>query len=227
MGMSYLIYSLEDDKEISRVINLILSKNDNEVVSFYDATSFFKAFNNIKPNMVLLDLMLPDISGEEVIKKIREDKTNKDIEIIVISAKNSIINKVDTLDLGADDYLAKPFEVLELISRVNAKKRRHLEETIIYKDLTLYPQRFDLYKNEKKIDLTTNEFKILLHLIKNKDRVISRDEIFSTYWNEPQVLAYESRVIDVHINSIRNKLSSNKDEYIVSVYGEGYRIKNE
>ncbi len=225
--MSYVIYSLEDDKEISRVINLILSKNDNEVISFYDATSFFKAFNALKPNMVLLDLMLPDMNGEEVLKEIRKDPANKDIEIIIISAKNSIINKVDMLDLGADDYISKPFEVLELISRVNAKKRRHSEEIITYRDLKIFPLKYEVYKEDTPIQLTTNEFKILLYLVKNKNRVVSRDELFKAYWGEDYA-SFESRVIDVHINAIRNKLSlSNKDEYIITVYGEGYRLKNE
>lgn len=225
--MSYIIYSLEDDKEISRVINLILSKNGNEVISFYDATSFFKAFDSLKPNMVLLDLMLPDMKGEDVLKRIREDKANKDIEIIVLSAKNSIITKVDMLDLGADDYIAKPFEVLELISRVNAKKRRHNEEIINYQDLSIYPLKYEVYRNNEKIDLTTNEFKILTYLIKNKERIISRDELFKAYWGE-NMANFESRVIDVHIKGIRDKLNpTNKDHYIVTIYGEGYKLKNE
>ena len=227
--MSYIIYSLEDDKEISRVINIILTKNGNEVVSFYDATSFFKAFDNIKPNMVLLDLMLPDMSGEDVLKRIRSDSSNKNIEIIVISAKNSIVSKVDMLDLGADDYISKPFEVLELISRVNAKKRRHEEDEVLkYKDLEIYPKKFEVKKNDKFISFTTNEFKILLYLLKNKDRVVSRDELFKAYWGTTREdNPYESRVIDVHVKAIRDKLSSNKDEYIITLYGEGYRLKNE
>ncbi len=225
--MSYIIYSLEDDKEISRVINLILTKNDNEVISFYDAASFFKAFNALKPNMVILDLMLPDMKGEDVLRKIREDKANKDIEVIILSAKNSVVSKVDMLDLGADDYIAKPFEVLELISRVNAKKRRHAEEILSYQDLTIYPLKYEVYRLGEKIDLTTNEFKILYYMIKNKERIINRDELFKAYWGE-NMANFESRVIDVHIKGIRTKLDpSNKDRYIVTIYGEGYKLKNE
>lgn len=226
--MAYLIYSIEDDKDISHLINLILTKQGYEVSSFYDAKSFFEAFETKKPDMILLDLMLPDSSGEDILKRIRSNPINKDIEVIVVSAKNSLLSTVDLLDLGADDYISKPFEVLELISRVNARKRRHEKDSlIIYKDLVINPLKFEILRNNEKISLTSNEFKIFLYLLKNKEKIVSRDELFKSYWGVET--SYESRAIDVHIKSIRKKLSKDEgdDQYITTVYGEGYKLENE
>ena len=124
MEKQYLIYSLEDDKDISHLINLALSGQGYTVKCFLDYPSFKTALDEKKPNMILLDLMLPEKSGEEILKDIRSDEKNDDIQIIIVSAKNLLINKIDGLDLGADDYIAKPFDVMELISRVNARARR-------------------------------------------------------------------------------------------------------
>lgn len=223
--MNNLIFSIEDDLDISRLINIILTKQGYSVKSFNDGKSFFETFEKEKPDLILLDLMLPDVTGEEILKRIKQDKSNKEIEIIVLSAKNSLLNRVDLLDLGADDFISKPFEVLELISRVNARMRRHqVEDEIDYLDLKIYPSKKEVYRNNELIELSRNEYKILFYLIENKDRVISRDELLNKIWGKD--LSYETRVIDVHIKEIRKKLNpKNNQDYIISIYGEGYKLK--
>src|SRR5574344_2027831 len=121
----YLIYSIEDDSEIAHIINLALTKSDYEVKTFEDGESFFKAFTEKKPNLILLDLMLPGIQGREILKIIREDSSNENIIVIIVSAKSLISDKTEQLDLGADDYIEKPFDLKELLSRVNVHYRKY------------------------------------------------------------------------------------------------------
>jgi two-component system alkaline phosphatase synthesis response regulator PhoP len=219
--MSYIIYSVEDDKDISRIINLTLSKQGYEVSSFSNAASFLDAFKEKKPNLILLDLMLPDGDGFDLIKKIRADKSNADIQIMIVSAKNQLIDKVDGLDFGADDYLEKPFDILELISRVNAKARRFESEQIIkVGDVSLDNNKHLAYLNNEELNLTNTEYSILLQLLKKAGTVVSRDDLLQLMWGTGK--DYESRTIDVHIKSLRDKLKDSGKK-IVSVYGIGYR----
>lgn len=222
----YLIYSLEDDKNISHIINLALTKSGYKVVSFYDFDSFYKEFKINKPNMILLDLMLPKVSGESIIKEIRSDKNNDDIEIIIISAKNLTINKIDGLDLGADDYISKPFDVLELISRVNAHSRRYLSKAndeLSYKNLRIDTLKKEVYVEGTLVKFTNSEYKILEYLIKNRERTIEKEELYKLLWGREE--SFESRVLDVHIKEIRKKLSAFDTIQISTIYGVGYRIK--
>lgn len=228
MNFEYLIYSLEDDKNISHVINLVLTKNGYEVKSFLDYRSFREAFLEKKPNMILLDLMLPEVSGEDILKEIRSDDSNDDIEIIIISAKNQTINKIDGLDLGADDYITKPFDVLELISRVNAHSRRSLKkfnDVIKVGDMILSLNKRELKVKDEIIKLTNSEYLIIEYLFKNKDKIVYRDELFELLWGKLD--SYETRILDVHINQIRKKVGENNSKLIETIYGVGYRIKNE
>ena len=128
--MKKLIYSIEDDKDIAYIIRIALENSGYEVKSFYDGESFINEFNNKKPDLILLDMMLPKIQGQDLLKIIRSDNTNNDIDIIIISANKLISDKVDGLNLGADDYIEKPFDILELISRVNARFRKN--KNVIY-----------------------------------------------------------------------------------------------
>ena len=123
--MSYLIYSIEDDKDISHLINVALSKQGYVVKSFYNGKDFYDALALETPQLILLDMMLPDTSGTEILKNIRSKAIYDDVDIIIISAKRMVMDKVDGLDLGADDYIEKPFDILELMSRVNVKYRRY------------------------------------------------------------------------------------------------------
>lgn len=218
----YCIYSLEDDDDIAKIIKLALSKQDYDVSSFSTGHDFFKAFQEKKPNLVLLDLMLPDMPGEDIIQQIRKDHSNDDVEIMVLSAKSQIVDKVNNLDLGADDYLEKPFDILELISRVNAKYRRQKAHSIIQIGKTMIDYNRRLCEVDgKEILLTNAEFTILFELMKNSDNVVSRDDLLSVLWGDRQ--AYETRTIDVHVKSLRTKLGE-EGKHILTVYGVGYRF---
>ena len=169
--MANLIYSVEDDVNISKIIAITLRKQGYEVISFQDGTSFLEAFKTRKPDLVLLDLMLPDIDGFDIIRKLRADKENDDVDIMIVSAKSQVIDKVDGLDLGADDYLEKPFDILELISRVNAKFRRTKKQTRITIDkVTIDFDRRTCVSDGKDVSLTNAEFTILYELMKASDK---------------------------------------------------------
>ncbi len=218
----YCIYSLEDDDDIAKIIKLALSKQDYDVSTFSNGHDFLKAFQEKKPNLVLLDLMLPDISGEEIIQQIRKNRSNDDVEIMVLSAKSQVVDKVNNLDLGADDYLEKPFDILELISRVNAKYRRQKSHSIIQIGKTLIDYNRRLCEVDgKEVLLTNAEFTILFELMKNSDNVVSRDDLLFVLWGDRQ--AYETRTIDVHVKSLRTKLGE-EGKHILTVYGVGYRF---
>ncbi len=220
--MAYLIYSVEDDENIANIIKLTLQKQGYEVVVFSDGKSFFEAFNNKKPDLVLLDMMLPDISGSEIIKLIRKNSSNDDVRIIIISAKSMIVDKVEGLDLGADDYIAKPFDLLELISRVNVQKRRQ-EKNNIY---TLGELEIDIKKRKVTrkgmiISLTKKEFDILSLLLLKHDEVVTREELIKSIWGNE--FEYETRTIDMHIKEIRKKLGA-EGKRIETIYGIGFMV---
>jgi two-component system alkaline phosphatase synthesis response regulator PhoP len=220
--MEYLIYSIEDDKDIAYIINVTLTKQGYQVKTFGDGKSFFEAFSGQKPHMILLDMMLPDISGQEILKKIRSKHENDDIDIIIISANHMLIDKIDGLDLGADDYIEKPFDLLELMSRVNVKVRRHrLNRIITLGDFCLDLDRREYQKNGNTINLTNKEFDILAILFQKADRVVTREELLNEIWGMDAIL--ETRTIDMHIKSLRSKTGDN--DLIITVYGVGYKVK--
>lgn len=219
--MIFNIYSVEDDLNISNLIKLALSKQGYLVSCFPTGKSFFKALNIALPNMILLDINLPDMDGIEILKKIRNNKKYNDIEIIIISANNLTTNIIEGLDLGADDYISKPFDVLELMSRVNARVRKHDNKSIIcIKKIRIDLNKYTCMKGEKPIKLTTKEFLILSLLFKANGKVLTREEILNTIWETDAI--YETRAVDMHIKSLRSKLDDN--DIIITVYGVGYKI---
>lgn len=221
--MSYLIYSVEDDADISRIIKATLSKTNYKVQTYSTASSFFKSFHEKKPNMILLDLMLPDMDGMEIIKKIRSDNTNNDIQILIISAKRMLMDKVDGFDFGADDYIEKPFDILELLSRINSKVRRFYSSHILtYNDLSLNIDKYTCEKNNETISLTNMEFELLKILLTNIGKPVSRDQIISEIYGDS--VALETRSVDMHITSLRKKLKDKQGTMIRTIYGRGYKI---
>lgn len=222
--MGSIIYSVEDDLDIARIINKTLTKQGYQVYSFQDGKSFINAFNKQKPDLVLLDLMLPDMNGNDIIKFIRNDIENNEVEIIIISAKRMLMDKVEGLDLGADDYLEKPFDLLELMSRVNARLRRHQNKNIlIYNNLKVDLQKHLVFLDNKEIVCTNKEFDILTYLLQRKGQAVSRDDLLTFLWGDNNS-DYESRTIDVHIKSLRAKLNDNDGSIIQTIYGIGYKI---
>lgn len=222
--MGSIIYSVEDDVDIARIINKTLTKQGYQVYSFQDGKSFIDAFNKQKPDLVLLDLMLPDMNGNDIIKFIRNDIENNEVEIIIISAKRMLMDKVEGLDLGADDYLEKPFDLLELMSRVNARLRRHQNKKIlVYNNLKVDLQKHLVFLDNKEIVCTNKEFDILTYLLQRKGQAVSRDDLLTFLWGDNNS-DYESRTIDVHIKSLRSKLNDNDGSLIQTIYGIGYKI---
>ena len=222
--MGSIIYSVEDDLDIARIINKTLTKQGYQVYCFQDGKSFIDAFNKQKPDLVLLDLMLPDMNGNDIIKFIRNDIENNEVEIIIISAKRMLMDKVEGLDLGADDYLEKPFDLLELMSRVNARLRRHQNKNIlVYNNLKVDLQKHLVFLDNKEIVCTNKEFDILTYLLQRKGQAVSRDDLLTFLWGDNNS-DYESRTIDVHIKSLRSKLNDNDGSLIQTIYGIGYKI---
>ncbi len=217
----YLIYSIEEDKDISKIINKTLTKQGYRVESFYNGKDFFESLRNEVPQMILLDMMLPDYSGSEILKIVRNNKMYDDVSIIIISANRMVMDKVDGLDLGADDYIEKPFNILELMSRVNSKFRR-LKQDMVYEasGITININKHSALFKGKNLDLTMKEFEILAILVQNKGNVVSREDILNKIWKESNDL--QSRTVDMHIKSIRKKLKD--DSLIQTIYGIGYKV---
>ena len=222
--MNYLIYSVEDDKNIAHLLKVALSKQGYIVESFNDGESFIDRFKEQKPNLILLDMMLPNIQGDEILKMIREDDENDDIQIIIVSANKMVMDKVDGLDLGADDYIEKPFDIMELISRVNSKARRfYKKQRLIRGNFILDSKKHEFYKDNELIELTNKEFQIMELLMKRNGEVVSREDIFNHIRGNNGVL--ESRTIDMHVKSLRSKINDEDCSIIKSVYGIGYKVE--
>ena len=221
---NYLIYSIEDDEDSSYIIKATLEKQGYKVKSFPDGESFLDAFKIEKPNLILLDMMLPKIQGKDLLRYLRNDPNNDDIQIIIVSANKLTIDKIDGLDLGADDYIAKPFDLLELISRVNAKARRFLNQkkSVAFKDFVINFDNKTLTKNSVFIDLTNSEFKVFALLVKNRNRVVSKKEIAVELYNDEN--KENNRTITMLIKSIRKKIDDKDQTIINSRYGIGYII---
>lgn len=215
------IYSVEDDQDIAKIINVSLTKSGYQVYTFPDTKSFWDAFRKVKPDLILLDLMLPDGNGMDVLKTLRNSVENNDIKIIILSAKRMTMDKVEGLDCGADDYIEKPFDILELISRVNARFRLD-HEMLSYHDISLDLNRHTCTYQGKSIDLTNTEFSILKLLLQNLGKAITRDEIYHKLYTENDMV--ESRAIDMHIASLRKKFNDKESHIIHTIYGVGYII---
>jgi two-component system alkaline phosphatase synthesis response regulator PhoP len=221
--MDYLIYSVEDDKDIAHIINLTLSKAGYQVEVFSNGKDFLEALKKRKPNMVLLDMMLPDISGQDLIKKIRGNELYDDMDVIIISANRMIIDKIDGLDLGADDYIEKPFDILELMSRINARVRRAKKtQRIQVGDLKLDLEKHICYKGKNVIKLTPREFDILALILSKKGSIVKREDVLTKIWGTD--VSLETRTIDMHIKSIRNKIGDTNGTVIVTLYGVGFKV---
>ncbi|MCX8095398.1 MAG: response regulator transcription factor [Caldisericia bacterium] len=217
------ILIIEDDKEISKLIKLYLEKEGYEIIYSYNANNGIEKFYEENPNLIILDLMLPDFSGLKVLGDIKKEK---DIPIIIITAKGEEDDRVIGFIKGADDYITKPFSFKELVLRVKAVLKRYGDADFIkFKDLEIYPEKFKLFKNKEEVKLSSLEFKIFMTLYKNKGKVLSRDDILDSvhgFYGEPVI----DRSIDVHITNLRKKLNDDpkKPKYIETIRGIGYKM---
>ncbi len=224
------ILLVEDDIETSDMLKDFLITENFEVVTAYDGKSACKKFLEDKYSLVLLDIMIPGINGIEVMKIIRKSST---VPIIIISAKDSDSDKTLGLGLGADDYITKPFSVIEVLARIKANIRRNTQyipdipnkENILKKgNLTIDTDTYSVLKNGKKIELTVKEFEILKMLIQNPQKVYTKNQIYSSVWND--VYVGDENAVNVHISRLRGKIEDNPRDpkYIITVWGIGYKL---
>lgn len=219
-----IIYAVEDDLSILKLIEYALKTKDYKVVGFENGSDFFKKLEEELPDLILLDIMLPDTDGINILKQLKKNPQTKDIPVMMITAKDSEIDIVTALDLGAEDYMKKPFSVLEFLSRVNVLLRRvkPIEEEILeYKGIKIDLLGRNVYVDNEIISLTYKEYELLLYLMQNIDIVLSRDNLISSVWGYDY--GGETRTIDMHIKSLRTKLKD-KSSYIKTIRGVGYKF---
>ena len=218
-----LIYVVEDDKNISEIESFALKNAGHQIVECACAKEFHKQVQERIPDMVLLDIMLPDEDGLSILKKLRATPETRRIPVILVTAKTTEIDKVKGLDSGADDYLTKPFGVMELISRVKALLRRvggmEDEKFLRVGILFIDDEKHVAYVDDKHIELTYKEYELLKYLTINQGIVLSRDNLMEKIWSSDY--EGESRTLDVHIKTLRQKLGK-AGSYIKTVINVGY-----
>lgn len=217
-----LIYIVEDEEDIRELESYALEKNGFEVQCFENSWDFYKAVNEHIPSLILLDIMLPGEDGLTILKKLRSEPALAKVPVIIISAKTTELDRIKGLDLGADDYMCKPFSVMEMVSRVRARLRniqKHDDKQLAFQEITVYDQTRTVIADGRKIDLTFKEFELLKLLIRNPKIVFRRDEILNAVWGH----ASTGRTLDVHIRTLRSKLGP-YGKYIMTVRGVGYKI---
>lgn len=220
------IFIVEDEPDIVNLVAHNLRKEKFEVGVFYDGESFLKVLEDDLPDLVVLDLMLPGIDGLEVCKIMSSDERTKPIPIIILTAKGSEVDIVLGLELGADDYMVKPFSVRELIARIKAVLRRsetpQKDNVIVFEGLSMDLEKFQAKIDGVPIDLTYSEFKTLQMLILKPGRVYTRQQIIDGIWDDYRVVT--SKTVDVHITHLRKKLGKYGD-FIKTVRGVGYKFE--
>lgn len=220
-----MIYCLEDERNIRELIVYTLQSSGFDAIGFGSSKGLFEAVNREKPELILLDIMLPEENGLSVLKKLKASMTTSEIPIIMVTAKGSEFDKVTGLNLGADDYIAKPFGMMEFIARVRAVLRRgNLKEKkndLNYKELTIKPDQHQVLVNGVLVELTLKEYDLLKYMMENQGIVLSRNQILGHVWGYD--FDGETRTVDVHIRTLRQKLDT-CGKYIETVRGVGYRI---
>lgn len=224
--MAVHIYIVEDDKNIREIEMFALKNSGYAVEEFENAKSFFSRTVEKVPDLVLLDIMLPDMDGLEIVKKLRSRPDTVRVPIILVTAKTTELDKVKGLDIGADDYLTKPFGVMELISRVKALLRRSRalqdDKQMVLGDITLDSERREVHVGGELCELTFKEFELLKLLMVNAGIVLHRDTIMSDVWGTDY--EGESRTLDMHIKTLRQKLGE-VGNMIKTVRNVGYKME--
>lgn len=223
--MNELIAVIDDEPDILELVSLHLTRSGFRVEEFPNAESFFKFLSSKMPDLIVLDLMLPDSDGIEICKYLKSNEEFGSIPIIMLTARATEADKVLGLELGADDYVTKPFSPRELVARVKAVLRRKedISKKIKIGDvLSIDLNKFEVFVENKKVDLTSTEFRILKILASKKGWVFTRDQILDHLWGHDKVVL--DRTIDVHIKNLREKLGKAK-KFIKNVRGVGYKIE--
>ena len=222
-----LIYIVEDDPSIQEIEKMAL-KNSNHMVQAFDrASTFYEKVAETVPDMVLLDVMLPDEDGYKIVRRLRNDSRTRRIPVIMITAKTTEMDMVKGLNDGADDYIKKPFSVMELLSRVRALLRRSQEEEagqLQVGNIILNNDKHTVVAENRNIVLTFKEYELLRYLMLNEDIVLSRESIMTNVWGTD--FEGESRTVDMHIKTLRQKLGE-CGKQIRTIRGVGYAISKE
>lgn len=227
--MKYKILIAEDDKEINKLLCDFLTAQGFEVTPCFDGLNAINSFRQCDFNLILLDLMLPFKSGDSVLELIRKESN---IPVIVVSAKDMVRTKIDILRLGADDYLTKPFDLDELLVRIEVVLRRSgaglnekKNEILTHKNLTLDMDSKKVFVNGNEVILAAKEYGIIELLMTNPNKLFSKTNLFETVWNETYM--GDDNIIKVHMSKVRAKLKEfdEENEYIETVWGMGYRLK--
>ncbi|WP_100371747.1 response regulator transcription factor [Bacillus sp. FJAT-45037] len=233
--MSESILVVEDEIEISRIISEYLVREGYEVTTAHDGEEGLRLFQEVRPQLVLLDLMLPRIDGFEVCRNIRE---KSEVPVIIISARQSDIDKIHSLGLGADDYVTKPFSTLELVARVKSQLRRYnryykkqrVNEILLFEGLTINFNQRTVKQDGEPVVFTLKEFELLCVLARSPGQVFSKEQLYQQVWGQDG--ADDIRTVTVHIKNVRHKLGegSRHPRFIDTVWGIGYKfigLKNE
>lgn len=217
------ILIIEDEKSIQRMIAYDLKQLGYEVEGAMDGFEGYKKASTFHYDVILLDLMLPNMNGMDICKKLRDE--GNDSYIIMLTAVDDEFNKIQGFDVGADDYVTKPFSPRELTARIRAGLRRQnsgkVEDVLYYENLKIVQSSYEVYQNDEKVDLTLKEFELLVYFVVNKGKALSRDQLLTNLWG----FSYDgdSRVVDVHVFKLREKIDP-KADWIKTVRGIGYKI---
>lgn len=217
------ILIIEDEKSIQRMIEYDLKQLDYEVDSALDGFEGYKKASSSIYDVILLDLMLPNMNGMEICKKLRSEGNNA--YIIMLTAVDDEYNVIQGFEVGADDYVTKPFSPRELLARIKAGLRRQgltkNEDILTYNDLRIVQSSYEVFNGNEKLELTLKEFELLVYLVINKGKALSRDQLLTNLWG----FSYDgdSRVVDVHVFKLREKIDP-KNEFIKTVRGVGYKL---
>ena len=231
MMMQKKILVVDDEKDIVELISYNLEQEGFAVIKAYDGQMAWERVKTAKPDLVVLDLMIPGIHGLEVCKLIRRDAATETLPIIMLTAKSDQVDKILGLELGADDYVTKPFNVRELIARIRAVLRRYegrqqieLSETFAFQGLSVNFGSCTVAVDGKKVDLSSREFKLLKFFTEHPGRVYSRDQLLDYVWGDEAFV--EPRTVDVHISRLRASVEKDKEKpkYILTVRGLGYKF---
>lgn len=223
------IFIVEDEKNIARFLQIALEKEGFKTATERNGKRAYERIMQEKFDLVLLDVMLPEMDGMEICQKVREVS---DIPIIMLTARDEIKDKVEGLNLGANDYMTKPFASEELLARIRGILKRHAERVreedvrrYIVKDMIIYPERCEVTVKGENIELTHKEYELLLYLVENKKNVLSRDQILQKVWGYDYF--GDTNVVDVYISYLRSKIDGRfNDKYIYTTRGVGYVIRD-
>lgn len=220
-----MIFCVEDEANIRELVVYTLETTGFEARGFEEGTSFFEALAEELPELILLDIMLPGEDGMEILKKLKTSGRTKDIPVIMVTAKGAEYDKVMGLDVGADDYVTKPFGMMELVSRIRAVLRRtskkEEDDTYVLGEIRMDRKKHEVTVAGEPVALTLKEYELLRKLMENQNIVLTRDKLLEEIWGYD--FDGETRTVDVHVRTLRQKLGQ-AGEYIETVRGVGYRI---